>query len=88
MLNISTGHYPKGGTSKVAGQVTALTFDSSGKTLWAGDDKVSDCTVLQIKMCIKPLLFVYFRCTVLNHCVVLEIPDRYDYLHIYFPLVQ
>lgn len=39
VLNISTGHYPKGGTSKVAGQVTALTFDSSGKTLWAGDDK-------------------------------------------------
>ncbi|XP_066947321.1 WD repeat-containing protein 13-like isoform X1 [Macrobrachium rosenbergii] len=39
VLNISTGHYPKGGTSKVGGQVTALTFDSSGKTLWAGDDK-------------------------------------------------
>ncbi|KAK3854623.1 hypothetical protein Pcinc_038914 [Petrolisthes cinctipes] len=39
VLNISTGHYPKGGTSRVAGQVTALTFDASGKTLWAGDDK-------------------------------------------------
>ncbi|XP_042893188.1 WD repeat-containing protein 13-like [Penaeus japonicus] len=39
VLNMSTGHYPKGGTSKVAGQVTALNFDSSGKTLWAGDDK-------------------------------------------------
>lgn len=42
MLNISTGHYPKGGTSRVAGQVTALTFDASGKTLWTGDDKVRD----------------------------------------------
>lgn len=40
VLNMSTGHYPKGGTSKVAGQVTSLTFDSAGKTLWAGDDKV------------------------------------------------
>lgn len=40
VLNMSTGHYPKGGTSKVAGHVTALNFDSSGKTLWAGDDKV------------------------------------------------
>ncbi|XP_050729025.1 WD repeat-containing protein 13-like [Eriocheir sinensis] len=39
VLNMSTGHYPKGGTSKVAGQVTSLTFDSAGKTLWAGDDK-------------------------------------------------
>lgn len=39
VLNMSTGHYPKGGTSKVAGQVTSLTFDSTGKTLWAGDDK-------------------------------------------------
>ncbi|KAK7051132.1 WD repeat-containing protein 13 [Halocaridina rubra] len=41
VLNMSTGHYPKGGTSKIGGQVTALTFDVSGKTLWAGDDKVS-----------------------------------------------
>lgn len=46
VLNMSTGHYPKGGTSKVAGQVTALNFDSSGKTLWAGDDKVEILSLL------------------------------------------
>lgn len=50
MLNISTGHYPKGGTSRVAGQVTALTFDASGKTLWTGDDKVRDVEQIVAKV--------------------------------------
>ncbi|CAL4109486.1 unnamed protein product, partial [Meganyctiphanes norvegica] len=39
VLNISTGHYPKGGTSKISGQITALTFDSTGSILWSGDNK-------------------------------------------------
>jgi len=39
VLNISTGIYAKGGSAKMAGKVLALTFDSSGKILWAGDDR-------------------------------------------------
>ena len=61
VLNMSTGHYPKGGTSKVAGQVTSLTFDSTGKTLWAGDDKVScdqDWLGTKYSMMYTPLLFL------------------------------
>lgn len=61
MLNISTGHYPKGGTSKVAGQVTALTFDTSGRSLWAGDDKVGAGVVLPLTKVItgRGSVFVY-----------------------------
>lgn len=40
VLNISTGIYLGGGSSKVAGRVLCLTFDSSGHILWAGDDRV------------------------------------------------
>ncbi|XP_076043283.1 WD repeat-containing protein 13-like isoform X2 [Oratosquilla oratoria] len=39
VLNVSTGHYPRGGTSKVGGQVTALSFDVGGTILWVGDDR-------------------------------------------------
>uniref|UniRef100_T1JHG3 Uncharacterized protein n=1 Tax=Strigamia maritima TaxID=126957 RepID=T1JHG3_STRMM len=39
VLNISTGIYCKDGLVKMSGKVLALTFDSSGKILWAGDDK-------------------------------------------------
>lgn len=59
MLNISTGHYPKGGTSRVAGQVTALTFDASGKTLWTGDDKVRGVEHRVVKVRKAVLLKMY-----------------------------
>lgn len=40
VLNISTGIYPRGGSSKVGGKILSLTFDASGQVLWAGNDKV------------------------------------------------
>ncbi|XP_062513797.1 WD repeat-containing protein 13-like isoform X2 [Corticium candelabrum] len=39
--NVSTGKAIKGGLGKTAGAVKALSFDSSGTTLWCGDDKGS-----------------------------------------------
>jgi hypothetical protein len=40
VLNVSTGIYPRGGSSKLGGKVLALTFDASGQILWAGNNKV------------------------------------------------
>lgn len=39
VLNVSTGIYPRGGSSKLGGKVLGLAFDSSGQMLWAGNDK-------------------------------------------------
>lgn len=39
VLNVSTGIYLKGGSSKTTGSVLSIVFDSSGKLLWAGDDR-------------------------------------------------
>ncbi|XP_077491431.1 WD repeat-containing protein 13-like isoform X2 [Amblyomma americanum] len=39
VLNISTGIYLKGGSSQTTGCVLCLTFDPTGKLLWAGDDR-------------------------------------------------
>ncbi|PSN32818.1 WD repeat-containing protein 13 [Blattella germanica] len=39
VLNVSTGIYPRGGSSKLGGKVLALTFDASGQLLWAGNNK-------------------------------------------------
>eukprot|EP00118_Oscarella_pearsei_P004689 m.20450 g.20450 ORF g.20450 m.20450 type:complete len:493 (+) comp28019_c0_seq2:150-1628(+) len=39
--NVSTGKAIKGGLGKTAGAVKALAFDTSGTTLWCGDDKGS-----------------------------------------------
>jgi len=39
VMNVSTGIYPKGGTSQVPGPVLSLAFESTGKCLWAGNDK-------------------------------------------------
>lgn len=41
VVNISTGKKVKGGSSKLTGRVLSLSFDSSGRILWAGDDKGS-----------------------------------------------
>lgn len=41
VLNVSTGIYPRGGSSKIGGQILSLTFDANGQLLWAGTDKVS-----------------------------------------------
>lgn len=40
VLNVSTGIYPRGGSSKIGGQILSLTFDANGQLLWAGTDKV------------------------------------------------
>ncbi|KAK7590372.1 hypothetical protein V9T40_001985 [Parthenolecanium corni] len=39
VLNVSTGIYPRGGSSKIGGQILSLTFDANGQLLWAGTDK-------------------------------------------------
>ncbi|XP_064477690.1 WD repeat-containing protein 13-like [Ornithodoros turicata] len=39
VVNISTGIYLKGGSSQTTGRVLCMTFDPSGKLLWAGDDR-------------------------------------------------
>lgn len=39
VLNVSTGIYLKGGSSKTVGSVLSIIFDSSGKLLWTGDDR-------------------------------------------------
>ncbi|KAG8236566.1 hypothetical protein J437_LFUL017022 [Ladona fulva] len=39
VLNISTGIYPRGGSSKVGGKILSLTFDAAGRLLWCGNDK-------------------------------------------------
>jgi len=39
VVNISTGKSSKGGSGKVSGSVLSMTFDSSGKVLWVGNDK-------------------------------------------------
>lgn len=39
VLNISTGIYLKGGSSQTTGCVLCLTFEPTGKMLWAGDDR-------------------------------------------------
>ncbi|CAN0026813.1 unnamed protein product [Lampetra planeri] len=41
VVNISTGKRVKGGTSKLTGRVLALSFDSPGRILWAGDERGS-----------------------------------------------
>jgi hypothetical protein len=40
VLNVSTGIYPRGGSSKLEGMVLALACDASGQLLWAGNNKV------------------------------------------------
>ncbi|XP_012284180.1 WD repeat-containing protein 13-like [Orussus abietinus] len=40
VLNISTGIYPRGGSSKIGGKILCLTCEESGGSLiWAGNDK-------------------------------------------------
>ncbi|XP_021919906.1 WD repeat-containing protein 13-like isoform X2 [Zootermopsis nevadensis] len=39
VLNVSTGIYPRGGSSKLGGKVLALACDASGQLLWAGNNK-------------------------------------------------
>ncbi|XP_004921978.2 WD repeat-containing protein 13 [Bombyx mori] len=39
VLNISTGIYPRGGSSIVGGRVTAIACESSGRMFWAANDK-------------------------------------------------
>ncbi|CAK8678288.1 unnamed protein product [Clavelina lepadiformis] len=39
VVNISTGKTRKGANAKLSGAVLSMAFDSSGKVLWAGDDK-------------------------------------------------
>ncbi|XP_042910127.1 WD repeat-containing protein 13 [Parasteatoda tepidariorum] len=39
VLNVSTGIYLKGGSSKSSGSVLSIVFDPSGRLLWAGNDK-------------------------------------------------
>ncbi|PNF16687.1 WD repeat-containing protein 13 [Cryptotermes secundus] len=39
VLNVSTGIYPRGGSSKLEGMVLALACDASGQLLWAGNNK-------------------------------------------------
>uniref|UniRef100_A0A1B6KAF4 WD repeat-containing protein 55 homolog n=1 Tax=Graphocephala atropunctata TaxID=36148 RepID=A0A1B6KAF4_9HEMI len=39
VLNVSTGIYPRGGSSKLGGRVLSLACDASGQLLWAGNDK-------------------------------------------------
>ncbi|XP_046581880.1 LOW QUALITY PROTEIN: WD repeat-containing protein 13-like [Haliotis rubra] len=41
VMNMSTGKGYKGGSSKVTGRVHCLAFDSSGRILWAGDERGS-----------------------------------------------
>eukprot|EP00112_Aurelia_sp_Birch-Aquarium-sp1_P007521 Seg1820.2 transcript_id=Seg1820.2/GoldUCD/mRNA.D3Y31 product="WD repeat-containing protein 13" protein_id=Seg1820.2/GoldUCD/D3Y31 len=41
VFNVSTGKCMKGGSVKALGPVRALEFDTSGSTLWSGDDKGS-----------------------------------------------
>lgn len=40
VLNVSTGMYPKGGKLKIGGQILSLAVNSSGRIIWAGNDKV------------------------------------------------
>ncbi|XP_052759533.1 WD repeat-containing protein 13-like [Galleria mellonella] len=39
VLNISTGIYPKGGTSILGGRVLSIACESSGRMFWAANDK-------------------------------------------------
>lgn len=39
VLNVSTGIYARGGSSKLGGEVLALACDASGQLLWAGNNK-------------------------------------------------
>ncbi|KAK7794662.1 hypothetical protein R5R35_003780 [Gryllus longicercus] len=39
VVNVSTGIYPRGGSSKLGGKVLSLACDSSGQMLWAGNNK-------------------------------------------------
>ncbi|XP_045497506.1 WD repeat-containing protein 13-like [Colias croceus] len=39
VLNVSTGIYPRGGSSILGGQVTAIACESSGRMFWAANDK-------------------------------------------------
>lgn len=40
VANVSTGIYVRGAATKVEGRILCLTFDASGRLLWAGNDKV------------------------------------------------
>ncbi|CAH0719582.1 unnamed protein product, partial [Brenthis ino] len=39
VLNVSTGIYPRGGSSILGGRVTAIACESSGRIFWAANDK-------------------------------------------------
>lgn len=39
VLNVSTGIYPRGGSSIVGGNVLSIACESSGRIFWAGNDK-------------------------------------------------
>ncbi|XP_047517977.1 WD repeat-containing protein 13-like [Pieris napi] len=39
VLNVSTGIYPRGGSSILGGQVTSIACESSGRMFWAANDK-------------------------------------------------
>ncbi|XP_050345785.1 WD repeat-containing protein 13-like [Nymphalis io] len=39
VLNVSTGIYPRGGSSILGGRVTAIACESSGRMFWAANDK-------------------------------------------------
>ncbi|XP_063229525.1 WD repeat-containing protein 13-like isoform X2 [Bacillus rossius redtenbacheri] len=39
VLNVSAGIYPRGGTSKLGGKILSLACDSSGRLVWAGNDR-------------------------------------------------
>ena len=46
VLNVSTGIYARGGSSKLGGEVLALACDASGQLLWAGNNKVNNVKVV------------------------------------------
>ena len=46
VLNVSTGIYARGGSSKLGGEVLALACDASGQLLWAGNNKVNNIQIV------------------------------------------
>ncbi|GBP34949.1 WD repeat-containing protein 13 [Eumeta japonica] len=42
ILNVSTGIYPRGGSSILGGRVLSIACESSGRMFWAGNDKVME----------------------------------------------
>ncbi|VVC99197.1 unnamed protein product [Leptidea sinapis] len=45
VLNISTGIYPRGGSSILGGRVLSIACESSGRMFWAANDKLRRCSV-------------------------------------------